>query len=583
MTTTATVTAATETRPATQVLLVEDNGDYARLVREMLADEWPGRLQLAHFEHLGQASAELASTAPDCILLDLTLSDARGLEALSRVLTVVPTVPVVVLTNHDDEALGLAAVQEGAQDYLVKGRSDGRLIARSIRYAIERKRAQLQLAHLALHDALTGLPNRALFLDRLERSLMRGGRRPVPVAVLFLDVDTFKLINDSLGHEVGDSLLVQLARRLEGVVRPSDTVARFGGDEFTMLCEQLGSEYDAVAIARRVAEEIRQPFTVEGHELFVTASVGIAYTQSPESDPTTLVRNADAAMYRAKERGGARYEVFDEVMRARAVRRLEMQTGLHRALERGELHLHYQPQVNMRTGAIVGVEGLLRWQHPARGLLEAGEFIALAEDTGLIKEIGEWVIAVGCRQLREWQDSFGERAPSLCLNVSPAELSGVDITGRIAGVLRETGASPAGLCIELTERGVLEDPDHAARALDNVRDLGVRIALDDFGTGQASIGYLDRFRIDVLKIDRSLLADLGPGWHRRRLVAATISMAMALGVKTVAEGVERAEQVRELLTLGCDVGQGFHFAPALPAADLERLLGSDAQPGSEKT
>jgi diguanylate cyclase (GGDEF)-like protein len=577
----ATVEPVADARTAAQVLLVEDNRDYARLVREMLADEWPGGLQLAHFEQLGQASTELASSAPDCVLLDLTLSDARGLEALSRVLTVAPAVPVVVLTNHDDEAIGLAAVQEGAQDYLVKGRSDGRLIARSIRYAIERKRAQLQLAHQALHDALTGLPNRALFLDRLERSLMRGERRPVPVAVLFLDVDTFKLINDSLGHEAGDDLLVQLARRLEGVVRPSDTVARFGGDEFTILCEQLASEYDAVAIARRVAEEIRHPFTVEGHELFVTASVGIAYTQSPESDPTTLVRNADAAMYRAKERGGARYEVFDEVMRARAVRRLEMQSGLHRAVERGELHLHYQPQVNMRTGAIVGVEGLLRWEHPSRGLLEAGEFIALAEDTGLIKEIGEWVITVGCHQLRAWQDDLGERAPSLSLNVSPAELSGVDIAGRIAAVLRETGASPAGLCIELTERGVLDDQDHAARALDYVRDLGVRIALDDFGTGQASIGYLDRFRIDVLKIDRSLLADLGPGWHRRRLVAATISMAMALGVSTVAEGVERSEQVRELLTLGCDVGQGFHFAPALPAGDLERLLRSDAQPGSE--
>jgi EAL domain-containing protein (putative c-di-GMP-specific phosphodiesterase class I) len=258
-----------------------------------------------------------------------------------------------------------------------------------------------------------------------------------------------------------------------------------------------------------------------------------------------------------------------------------MQTGLHRALERGELHLHYQPQVNMRNGDIVGVEGLLRWDHPARGLLEAGEFIALAEDTGLIKEIGEWVIGVGCRQLRAWQDTLGERAPSLSLNVSPVELSGMDIAGRIADVLDETGASPAGLCIELTERGVLEDPDHTAQALDNVRDLGVRIALDDFGTGQASIGYLDRFRIDVLKIDRSLLAGLGPGWHRRRLVAATISMAMALGVSTVAEGVERTEQVRELLTLGCDIGQGFHFAPALRAGDLERLFGSDALPGSE--
>ena len=576
---TATLPTAPATRPATQVLLVEDNGDYARLVREMLADEWPGRLQVAHFERLGQASNELSSTSPDCILLDLTLADARGLEALNRVLTLAPTVPVVVLTNLDDETIGLEAVQEGAQDYLVKGRSDGRLIARSIRYAIERKRAQLELSHQALHDALTGLPNRALFLDRLERSLMRGGRRPVPVAVLFLDVDTFKLINDSLGHEAGDSLLVQLARRLEGVVRPSDTVARFGGDEFTILCEQLGSEYDALAMARRVADEIRQPFTVEGHELFITASVGIAYTQNPASDPTTLVRNADAAMYRAKERGGGRYEVFDEVMRARAVRRLEMQTGLHRAIERGELHLHYQPQVNMRTGIIVGVEGLLRWEHPSRGLLEAGEFIALAEDTGLMNEIGEWVIAVGCGQLRKWEDALGEQAPTLSLNVSPGELCGLDIAAKVASALRESGASPGRLCIELTERGVLEDPAHAAQALESVRQLGVRIALDDFGTGQASIGYLARFRIDVLKIDRSLLADLGPEWHRRRLVAATISMATTLGVATVAEGVERAEQAKELLGLGCEIGQGFHFAPALPVSDLERLLRSDTRPG----
>ena len=556
----------------TRVLLVEDNRDYARLVQVMLPRAWPERLDVEHVESLAAAGQQLAAVSPDCVLLDLALADARGLEALMRIRTIAPGVPVVVLTGIDDEAVAVEAVQEGAQDYLVKGRSDGSLIARSIRYAIERKGAQLELAHQALHDALTGLPNRALFLDRLELSLIRSRRRPARIAVLFLDLDAFKLVNDSLGHDAGDQLLVELAERLRTVVRPSDTVARFGGDEFTILCDQLASEYDAVSIATRVAEEIGDPLAIDGREVFVTASVGIAYADGAWADPTTLIRNADAAMYRAKERGGARYEVFDEALQARALKRLETQSALHRALGRGELRLHYQPQVELDTSHVVGVEALVRWEHPERGLLDACEFIELAEESGLIDSIGEWTLRRACEQLRSWDKAFGDDAPRMAVNLSARELGEDHMAERLADALRESGANPAHLCIEITERGVVEEPERAAERLGRLKRLGVRLAIDDFGTGHASLGYLDRFPIDVLKIDRSFLERLGPEPGSRRLVAAILSLAGALELEAVAEGVERPDQVDALISVGCRLGQGFRFAPALSAGELEGRL-----------
>jgi diguanylate cyclase (GGDEF)-like protein len=565
------------TRPM-QLVLIEDNVDYARLVRELLRDAWPARFDMHHFERLSDAHAHLQSGEADCVLLDLGLVDASGLEALATVKQLAPTLPVVVLTGHDDEAIAVRAVKAGAQDYLVKGRTDGALIARAVRYAIERKGAELELAHQALHDSLTGLPNRALFIDRLEQALVRTQRNPSPVAVLFLDIDSFKLINDSLGHDAGDQLLMELAGRLAGVVRPSDTVARFGGDEFTILCDHVSSSYDVMAIANRVAEAVNLPFTLGGHEVFVTASVGIAFAKGDRDDPALLVRNADAAMYRAKEKGGARYEVFDQLMRARATKRLELQSDLHRALRRGELRLEYQPEVDLRSGAVMGVEALLRWDHPVRGLLPAGEFIALAEQTGLIGPIGTWVIEEACERLHSWEQEWSGSAPTVAVNISPRELAEPDLLHSVRAALASSGASPERLCLEITERGAMEDAESVVQTLSALKRLGVQLAIDDFGVGQSSLGYLSRFPVDVLKIDRSLMEGLGPDADSKRLVASVVGLAGSLGLASVAEGVEREDQRQELLDLDCDLGQGFHLARPMPPDELEPMLAAAQLP-----
>ena len=397
---------ATETvsaiKQALRVLSVEDNPGDAILVREMLRDASPDGFELQNADRLSTAVACLLDGAVDCVLLDLSLPDAEGLEALAQVRTVALDVPIIVLTGRSDEVLAVQAVHEGAQDYLIKGQVDARLLSRSINYAIERKRAEVELAHQAMHDALTALPNRALFYDRLGQALNRVGRHSTAAAVLFLDLDRFKLINDSLGHGAGDKLLVSVAERLSNVLRGGDTAARFGGDEFVILCEDVSGERQAIAIAERIAAELDAPFTVGGDEVFVRTSVGIALATEPGARPEALIRDADAAMYRAKERGGGVYEVFDDQMRERAVRRMETENALHRALDRGEFVMHYQPIVQMATGALHGVEALARWEHPQRGLVMPGEFIEAAEETGLIITLGAWAFEAACRQSAAW-------------------------------------------------------------------------------------------------------------------------------------------------------------------------------------
>jgi len=356
------VSALAETTPAAEiggrirVLIVEDNLGDAILVREMLREVDPARFELVHATRLSEGIDRLRGAGADCVLLDLSLPDAEGLDALPQIQGASLDVPIIVFSGRSDERIAVRAVQEGAQDYLIKGQVDGRLLARSINYAVERKRVEAELAHQALHDALTGLPNRGLFLDRLEQALARNSRHGSDLAVLFCDLDRFKVVNDSLGHGAGDLLLVDVARRLEEVLRMGDTAARFGGDEFVILCEEVSGAHQAIAIAERVSEVLTAPFVLGEDEAFVRTSIGIAMASGPNARPEALLRDADAAMYRAKERGGGVYEVFDDEMRARAVRRLEIENALYRALERDEFLLHYQPQISLSTGAVAGLE-----------------------------------------------------------------------------------------------------------------------------------------------------------------------------------------------------------------------------------
>jgi diguanylate cyclase (GGDEF)-like protein/PAS domain S-box-containing protein len=429
----------------------------------------------------------------------------------------------------------------------------------------QRKQSDLMLTHMALHDSLTGLPNRTLALDRLSLALARTERHASSVAVLFLDLDRFKVINDSLGHNLGDQLLVAVAARLREAVRPSDTVARIGGDEFVVVCEDITVLEDTTRIAGRIADALAKPFDLRDEEVFLATSVGIALSSGPGDTPESLLRDADAAMYRAKEGGRNRYEVFDSSMRVEAVERLDMERALRRALERSEFRLFYQPVVQIRTETVVGVEALLRWDHPERGLLRPAEFISLAEETGLILPIGKWALWEACRQEQVWREANPDRAPlTIAVNLSARQLAQPDVGEMVAGVLASTGTDPAHVSLEITESILTGDTEATVTALRALKALGVRLSVDDFGTGYSSLVYLKNFPVDTLKVDQSFVSGLGRDSEDSAIVAGVVGLAQTLGLTAIAEGVETEEQLQALRSLGCDLAQGYLFGRPEP-------------------
>ena len=448
------------------------------------------------------------------------------------------------------------------------------LLARLAAIALERKRFEDELVHQSLHDELTDLPNRTLFLDRLGLALGRASRLRAGLAVLLVDIDDFKSVNDSLGHRIGDSVLQAFAARVEAVLRPGDTLARFSGDEFVLLCEDLpgDSARDAAThIATRVLEALARPFVIDGVELFLRASIGIALAGDRPERAEHLLRDADAAAYHAKELGRGRWVVFDEPLRERVVAEHTTFNELHRALDRGELRVFFQPVVDLRDGHCSGAEALVRWQHPERGLVGPDEFIALAEQSDLIVQVGDFVLREAARDAAEWGAS--RRTPFVVsVNLSGRQLAQPDLAERVAAILAEERCRPEQLGLEITESVLMREPDRAVAAVDALRALGVRVSIDDFGTGYSSLAYLKRFSVDAVKVDRSFVDGLGrdPGDHA--IVAAVIRMAHALGLRVVAEGVEHEGQLDELVALGCDEAQGFFFAPPQPVRDLSELM-----------
>ena len=569
-----------------QVLLIEDNPGDARLIREMLAEEPDSPFRL-HFAERLAAGLELLSkagegTMPALVLLDLSLPDSFGLETFAKVYAHSPQIPIIVLTGNDDQTVALSAVKGGAQDYLVKSRLDKELLLRSMQYSIERKRYQVQLEHQANYDALTGLPNRNLLHDRMRQAVY-AQRTPRAMAVVFIDLDHFKFVNDSLGHGVGDKLLRGMADRLRGVLREGDTVARLGGDEFVVILNDQSSEEVIFRAMQRITQEISQPMMIDGKELYVTCSAGISLYPQDGTDVDTLLKNADAAMYRAKDAGRNNFQFFTSEMNERINERLSLENALRRALERNEFLLHFQQKVDLRSGRLTGAEALVRWAHPELGLLRPERFIPLAEETGLIVKIGEWVIRETCLQAREWLDR-GLDPGLVSVNLSARQFRQEGLVRSVSRILEETAIDPRHLEIELTESMVMHNVTTAIATLHGLKSLGLALSVDDFGTGYSSLAYLKDLPIDTLKIDRSFVREIGgegsgpAGSSDEGVIAqAVISLGHALHLKVIAEGVETERQVSFLRRHGCDEVQGFFYGEPQAPEGYQKLLENSAR------
>jgi diguanylate cyclase (GGDEF)-like protein/PAS domain S-box-containing protein len=446
----------------------------------------------------------------------------------------------------------------------------------------QRKLAEAQLERQAFFDALTGLPNRALFMNRLQHLFHRARRTPggLLFAVLYFDLDRFKSVNDGLGHLAGDELLVGLARRLEQHMRPSDTFARLGGDEFTILLEDISSEADATRVADRIKQELETPFVLAGHELYTSASIGIALSLSGYNRPEDMLRDADTAMYRAKAAGRSRHQIFDADMHERAMALLRLETDLRHAIERGELLAYYQPIIDLTNRTLLGFEALARWRHPERGLVPPDVFIPVAEETGLVGVIGELMLKEACQQMKTWQDRYPRTPPlGISVNISTRQLGHAGLVDQVARILDETGLASGSLTLELTESTLMQSLKAGAGVIRQLHDMAVHVHIDDFGSGYSSLAYLQNLPVDTLKVDRSFVSAMDGTPQQTALVRAIVALARNLGMNVIAEGIETDEQADTLLTLRCQTGQGFLFSRPLPAAEAERLIVEGLPPG----
>ncbi|MGA2653048.1 MAG: EAL domain-containing protein [Terracidiphilus sp.] len=694
-------------RAVKTVLLIQDDAEEARLMQEMFSDQGSDNFTLTCVQSIAAAEAYLTGKSIGVVLLDIGCIDAPGFQAVKRARAAARGASIVLLSNLEDEAIAMRAMEEGVQDYLIKGQIEPHELMRAMRNSVARKileetlsneqsRAQItlecigdavictdlagnisflnpvaermtgwslqeaagrpladsfrimdastgkvaadptaqaiqhgrlahlpvnciltrrdghqifiedsvapihdgsglaagsvlvfrdvtaaralaeQIAHLAEHDSLTGLPNRLLLNDRLNQAIARAGRKLTSLAIIFLDLDNFKHINDSLGHPTGDQLLRSVAERLEGCVRSPDTVSRQGGDEFVLLLQDVQRAEDAAITARRILRVLREVHSIDGHELQITGSIGISVYPDDGLDEATLMKNADTAMYQAKEGGRQTFRFFKPEMNIRAVERQSMEEDLRRALERHEFTVQYQPILNLESGAITGAEALVRWTSCTRGLIPPAQFIPVAEDSGLILPIGAWVLREACMQAKAWT-AAGMRPITMSVNVSPLQFRSEDFLKSLIVILDETGLAPESLRIELTESGLMERAKFATPTLLALRQLGVQVAVDDFGTGYSSLSYLRELRVDTLKIDQSFIREITAPLGDTTIVSAIISMGRSLKLRVIAEGVESAKDLAFLKSQNCDEAQGYYFSKPISSEQFARLL---EHPGS---
>lgn len=592
------------------ILIVDDTPNNLRLLSTALTE---GGYDVRCAKNGYMALVGAQSEPPDLILLDVKMPDISGFEVCLTLKTNPLTceIPIIFLSAIDEVIDKVRAFEVGGVDYITKPFQTEEVLARvknhialqaakaeihqlneALEHRIQERTTQLEeanqelqreiterqiaeelLIYNALHDPLTGLPNRVLFVDRAEMLLKRAKRNPnYMFALLFLDFDRFKLINDSLGHMVGDQLLIAISQLLQDSVRMSDTIARLGGDEFTILLDDIHDISEPSNVAERIQQALKSPLMVEGFTVFTSVSIGIAISSVEYVSSSELLRDADIAMYRAKERGGC-HEIFNPGMHAEMRKRLQLENDLRRALEQQEFLAYYQPIISLQTGALVGFEALIRWQHPERGLVPPIQFIPVAEDTGLIVAIGEWVMHESCRQLRVWQEQYPSSMPlKMAVNLASKEIASPDLLGKIDRVLAETGLEGRHLRIEITESMLMEYGEDTINLLLEIQARNIQLSIDDFGQGYSSLSYLHRLPVDTLKVDRAFVSQMHLTGENFEIVRTITTLAHTLGMDTVAEGVETVEQFATLRELGCEFAQGYLFAPPLNAQAASDLI-----------
>lgn len=546
------------------LLLVEDNPKEALVIKNMLKEGLQNQFTLTHSRSLSNALDLIQQNQFQAIILDSHLPDGKSFESIPQFLQFCPDAPILILSSVEEEEQAIQAVKSGVQDYLIKGQTSSSTLCRAVRYAMERQRATQRITQLAHYDHLTGLANRGLFYERLNCAVARCHRNDTAIALMFLDLDHFKDINDTLGHDCGDSLLKTVAARIKKCIREIDTGVRLGGDEFAVLLEQIVSIEDVASIAQRILQLLAQPVIIKQHQLHVTGSLGITIYPWDSANPQELLSHADAAMYRAKAQGGNTHQFYTAGMKTAGLDRSTLEMELSRALSKEEFLLHYQPQMNLCTKQVIGMEALLRWHHPYQGLIGPNHFIPQAEENGMIIPIGEWVLRTASKQAKYWEKQ-GFPAPHVAVNLSARQIHQGNLPALMQDILKHSHLDPEHLKLELTETFLIHETEETIQTLRELKAMGIHLYIDDFGAGYASLRYLKSFPIDGIKLDQSLIQNLPHSTNDAAIVMAVISLAKAIGLQVIAEGVESQEQVDFLEEYGCDAMQGYWIAPPLPA------------------